>query len=41
MIKGISNFHIESATKNLTDADLNENFVSVFPANPMSKFDRL
>ena len=38
MLKGISNFQIESAIKNLNNDDLNENSVGVFPANHMSKF---
>ena len=38
MLKGISNFQIESAIKNLNDNEINENFISVFPANHMNKF---
>ena len=30
MLKGISNFQIKSAIENLTDNDINENFVAVF-----------
>ena len=38
MLKGISNFQIESAIKNLNDNDINENFIAVFPANHTNKF---
>ena len=37
MLKGISNFQIKSAIENLTDNDINENFVAVFPANHMNR----
>ena len=38
MSKGISNFQIEKAFKNINDPDVNNNFVGVFPANHMKKF---
>ena len=38
MLKGISNFQIESTVKNLNDNDINENFVCVFSANHMDRF---
>ena len=38
MIKSISNVQIENAIENIEDDDLNDNFVSVFPSNRMSKF---
>lgn len=38
MLKGTSNFQIKSAIENLTDNDINENFVAVFPANHMNRF---
>ena len=37
MLKGISNFQAKSAIENLTDNDINENFVAVFPANHMNR----
>ena len=37
MLKGISNFQIKSAIENLTNNDINENFVAVFPANHMNR----
>ena len=33
MSKGIVNFQIENALKNLNDEDINDNFVGVLPAN--------
>ena len=38
MAKGISNFQIENALKNIKDDDIDENFVGVFPSNYMNKF---
>ena len=38
MAKGISNLHIEKAFKQLNNQDMDENFVGVFPANPMNRF---
>ena len=38
MSKGISNFPIEEALRNLNDSDINDNFVGAFPANHMNKF---
>ena len=38
MLKGISNFQIEQAIKEIDDEDLNNNFVGVFPADKMTKF---
>ena len=38
MSKGISNFPIEEALRNLNDPDINDNFVGAFPANHMNKF---
>ena len=38
MAKGISNIHIENAFRNLDYADINDNFVSVFPVNHMNRF---
>ena len=38
MCKGINNFQIESAIKNIEDEDLNDNSVGVFPSNCMNKF---
>ena len=38
MSKGISNFQIENATKNIGDNDLDDNFVGVFPSNHLNKF---
>ena len=38
MSKGITNFQIENALKNINDKDLNDNFAGVFPANRMSRF---
>ena len=38
MSKGISNFQIESAIKNLNNEHMLQNVVSVFPANHMNKF---
>ena len=37
MSKGISNFQIEEAFKNMEDEDINNNFVGVFPSNYMNK----
>ena len=36
MAKGISNFQIEIALKDIDDPDINDNFVGVFPANKMN-----
>ena len=36
--KGVSNFQIENAIKNIRDEDLDDNFVSVFPSNHINKF---
>ena len=38
MSKGVINFQIENALKNMDDEDVNENFFGVFPANHMNKF---
>ena len=38
MSKGISNFQIEKALKDIDDSDINYNFVGVFPANHMNRF---
>ena len=38
MSKGISNFQIEYAIKNIGHEDLDDNFVGVFPPNHMNKF---
>ena len=38
MSKGISNFQIENAIKNIGDEDLTDNFVGIFPSNHMNKF---
>ena len=35
---GISNFQIENAFKKISDPDLLDNFVGVFPSNYMNKF---
>ena len=38
MSKGIINFQIEEAFKNVGDKDLSDSFVGVFPSNYMNKF---
>ena len=38
MLKGMSNFQIESAIKNPNDKDINENFSGVYPVKHMNKF---
>ena len=38
MTKRISNLQIEKALKELNDQGIDENFVSVFPANRMNRF---
>ena len=38
MCKGISDFQIEQAFKNLNDPDIYGNFVGASPANQMTKF---
>ena len=38
MSKGISNFQIEQAFKNIWNKDINGNFAGVFPLNSVSKF---
>ena len=38
MSKGISNFQIEEAFKNIVDEDIENNYVDVFPSNYMNKF---
>ena len=38
MNRGISNFQIEEAFKNVDDPDINDNFVGAFPANQMNRF---
>ena len=35
---GISNFQIENAFKKISDPDLLDNFVGVFPSNYLNKF---
>ena len=37
MAKGISNFQIENALKNIDDEDIHNNFVGVFPSNHMKR----
>ena len=37
-MRGISNFQIEHAIKRISDEDLLNNFVEVFPSNHMKKF---
>ena len=37
MSKGITNFQIETALKNINDPDIDDNFVGVFPANHMNR----
>ena len=36
--KGISNFQIEEALRNINNPAINDNFVGAFPANHMNKF---
>ena len=38
MNRGISNFQIKEAFKNVDDPDINDNFVGAFPANQMNRF---
>lgn len=38
MSKGINNFQIEEAFKNINNPEINENFVGAFPANHMNRF---
>ena len=38
MAKGISNFQIENALKNVNDGDIDDDSVGVFPSNHMNKF---
>ena len=38
MSKGISNFQIQKALKDINDPDINDNFVEGFPANSMRRF---
>ena len=38
MVKGISNFQIENALKDIDDEDINDNSVGVFPSNHMNIF---
>ena len=38
MSKGIANFQIETALKNISYEDLNDNCVSVFPTNELNRF---
>ena len=38
MSKGISNFQIEEALRNINNPAINDNFVGAFPANHMNKF---
>lgn len=38
MSRGITNFQIENILKNLSDEDINDNFVGVFSANQMNRF---
>ena len=38
MSKGINNFQIENAIKNIGEDDLDDNFVGVFPSNHLNKF---
>ena len=38
MSKGISNFHIEEALRNINNPDIDDNFVGAFPANDTNEF---
>ena len=38
MSKGIINFQIENAIKDMDDEDVNNNFLGVFPTNHINKF---
>ena len=38
IFKGITNFQIETALKNINDPDIDDNSVGVFPANHMNRF---
>ena len=38
MAKGTSNFQTENTFKNMSDDDIDDNFVGVFPSNRMKKF---
>ena len=38
MSKGISNFQIEKALNGISDPDIENDFVGVFPANHMNGF---
>ena len=38
MSKGIRNFQMENALKNMNDEDIDNNFVSVLPSNRMNIF---
>ena len=38
MSKGIRNFQMENALKNMNDEDIDKSFVGVFPSNRMNKF---
>ena len=38
MAKGISNFQMENALKNINDEDINDNFVGIFPSDHTNKF---
>ena len=38
MSRGIKNFQIKTALKNISDEDLNDNSVGVFPADEMNRF---
>ena len=38
MSKGIKNFQIKTALKNISDEDLNDKSVGVFPADEMNRF---
>ena len=38
MTKAISNFEIERVIKKISNNDLNENFVDLFPSNRINKF---
>ena len=40
MSKGITNFQIETALKNINDEDLNYNFISVFLASKVNSLYR-
>ena len=38
MSRGISNFELERVFKDVNNADINENFLGVFPLNKINRF---